>query len=228
MPVYELIQEHVFPNPEEAEADGLLAIGGDLDVRRLLIAYASGIFPWYSEGQPILWWSPDPRTVLFLNQFKRTKNLKRLVNSNHFDVRFDTNFKEVIVKCSSVPRKGQDGTWITNSMINAYSKLHEMGYCHSVETYLKNRLVGGLYGVSLGGIFFGESMFHLETDASKVALWHLVDQLLEWDFDMIDVQQDTPHLKSMGAVNLDRRKFLNLLDISLKRNSKVGVWDRIN
>jgi len=227
MPVYELIKEYIFPDPEEAEPDGLLAIGGDLDVKRLLIAYASGIFPWYTEGQPILWWSPDPRTVLFPRQFKRTKNLYRVVKSNHFDIRFDRNFKQVIMNCSKVPRKGQDGTWITPEMINSYIELHKMGYCHSVESYLKNKLVGGLYGVSLGGVFFGESMFHLETDASKVALWHLVDRLLEWNFDIVDVQQDTPHLKKMGAVNIDRRKFLNLLDVSLKRKPRIGSWDMI-
>jgi len=227
MPVYELIQEHVFPNPEEADADGLLAIGGDLDVNRLLLAYASGIFPWYSEEQPIMWWSPDPRTVLFPDQFRRTKNLKRLVKSNYFDVRYDKNFKEVILKCSSVSRKGQKGTWITNEMIKAYTKLHELGYCHSVETYLKNRLVGGLYGVSIGGVFFGESMFHLETDASKVALWHLIEKLTGWNYDFIDVQQDTTHLKSLGAKNIDRRKFLNLLNSSIKRESKVGNWENI-
>lgn len=227
MPVYELIQEHIFPDPEEAEADGLLAIGGDLDVNRLLLAYASGIFPWYSEGQPILWWSPDPRTVLFLNHFKRTKNLQRLINKNYFDVMFDHDFKSVITSCSKAPRKGQHGTWITNEMIKAYTQLHVLGYCHSVETYLKGKLVGGLYGVSLGGVFFGESMFHVETDASKVALWYLVDRLAEWNFDFIDVQQDTAHLKRMGAENIDRRKFLNLLNISLRKKTKFGNWGNV-
>jgi len=224
MTVYELIQEHVFPNPDAADADGLLAIGGDLNVRRLLLAYASGIFPWYSEGQPILWWSPDPRTVLFPHQFKRTKNLGRLVNKNYFDVKFDHNFKSVINHCSRAPRKGQHGTWITPKMIEAYIELYNLGYCHSVETYLNEKLAGGLYGVSMGGVFYGESMFHLVTDASKVALWHLVERLVEWDFDMIDVQQDTAHLKRMGAVNIDRRKFLNLLAISVKRKSRIGNW----
>lgn len=227
MPVYELIQEHVFPSPEEAEKDGLLAIGGDLDVKRLLLAYASGIFPWYSAGQPILWWSPDPRMVLFPDQFKKSKSLRQLVNRNKFEVRFDVNFKDVISQCSMVPRSEQDGTWITEEMIESYSKLHDLGFCHSVETYLNDELVGGLYGVSLGGVFFGESMFHTVTDASKVALWYLAERLIQWDFDIIDVQQDTQHLKSLGANKIDRRKFLNLLNTSLNKSTKVGDWAKM-
>lgn len=228
MPVYELIQDYVFPNPEEADKDGLLAIGGDLEVERLVLAYSSGIFPWYSEGQPILWWSPDPRMVLFLPDFKRTKNLGRLVKNGNFSVRFDTNFQEVIKNCSSVPRKNQDGTWITSQMIESFMKLHELGIAHSVETYMEGNLVGGLYGISLGGVFFGESMFHLLTNASKVAIWHLVEQLEAWGFDFIDVQQDTSHLSSLGAKNIDRRKFLNLLDASLKKNTRLGSWTNMN
>jgi len=227
MPVYELINEHIFPNPEEAEKDGLLAIGGDLNVKRLIVAYASGIFPWYSAGQPILWWSPDPRMVLFPNEFKQTKSLRRLVQNKKFEVRFDTNFTDVITNCGTVPRKGQEGTWITKEMIEAYIKLHKLGYCHSVETYLENDLMGGLYGISLGGVFFGESMFHKVTDASKVALWHLVDQLTKWDFDFIDVQQDTAHMKSLGAKNIDRRKFIHLLNTSLTKKSIVGNWNEV-
>lgn len=224
MAVYELIKEHVFPNPEDADPDGLLAIGGDLNVKRLLTAYASGIFPWYSVGQPILWWSPDPRMLLNLSDFKRTKSLTRLIRSGKFSVLFDTNFLRVIFYCRDVPRKNQDGTWITDEMIEAYAELHRLGFCHSVETYFEDRLVGGLYGISLGGVFFGESMFHLETDASKVALWYLIDKLQTWDFDFIDVQQETAHLKSMGAKPIERRKFLNLLDTSLQKNSKIGQW----
>lgn len=224
MPVYELIEEHLFPNPEEAEPDGLLAIGGDLNVKRLITAYASGIFPWYSNGQPILWWSPDPRMLLFPADFKKTKNLTRLINSGKYKVRFDTNFLHVIKNCRDVPRKDQKGTWIMDEMIEAYNELHRLGFCHSVETYNENKLVGGLYGISLGGVFFGESMFHLETDASKVALWYLVDQLEAWNFDFIDVQQETAHLKSMGAKPIDRRKFLNLLETSLQKKSKIGQW----
>lgn len=227
MPVYELIKEHIFPDPGEAEKDGLLAIGGDLDVNRLLLAYSSGIFPWYSEGQPILWWSPDPRMVLFPDEFKRTKSLRRLVLQGKFDIKFDTNFREVINNCSSIPRSDQNGTWITREMTKAYLILHDLGYCHSVETYLGTELVGGLYGISLGGVFFGESMFHFVTDASKVALWYLVDQLIKWDFDMIDVQQDTAHLKSLGAKSIDRKKFLHLLNTSMDKKSLIGNWNEL-
>lgn len=224
MPVYQLIDEHVFPSPEEADQDGLLAIGGDLDIKRIIVAYASGIYPWYSEGQPILWWSPDPRMVLSPTDFKRTKNLGRLVKSAKFSVRFDTNFNAVINHCKDIPRSGQEGTWITNKMIEAYTELFSLGFCHSVETYIEDKLVGGLYGISLGGVFFGESMFHLETDASKVALWHLVDKLKAWGFDFIDVQQETAHLKRMGAKPIDRRKFLYLLETSLQKKSRIGYW----
>lgn len=226
MPVYNLIEEPVFPDPSMADRDGLLAIGGDLSLERLLMAYSAGIFPWYSSGQPILWWSPDPRMVLFPRQFKRHKNLMRLVEHNKFEVRFDHDFKQVIELCSHIPRKGQEDTWITDEMKKAYINLHHLGFCHSVETYLNGKLSGGLYGISLGGVFFGESMFHLVTDASKVALWHLVDFCLSRNFDMIDVQQETAHLKSMGALAVDRKKFLLLLNESLKKQTLKGKWVR--
>ena len=225
MPIYQLPNEPFFPDPEMAEADGLLAVGGDLSPERLLNAYARGIFPWYSEEQPILWWSPNPRTLLFPKDFKRYKNLRRLVNSHKFQIKFDGNFAEVIEQCSYIKRKDQAGTWITGEMKVAYIDLHNLGYAHSVETYLDNELVGGLYGISLGGAFFGESMFHLLTDASKVALWYLVERALEWKFDFIDVQQDTSHLRSLGAVNIERKKFLSLLKESLKKETRKGSWD---
>jgi leucyl/phenylalanyl-tRNA--protein transferase len=165
--------------------------------------------------------------ILYPADFKKTKNLTRLRNKEKFKVRFDTDFSAVINYCRKVPRKEQDGTWITDEMIDAYTDLYHLGYCHSVETYQEDRLVGGLYGVSLGGVFFGESMFHLETDASKVALWYLVDQLEAWKFDFIDVQQETAHLKSLGAKPMDRRKFLNLLETSLQKRSKIGKWTNL-
>ncbi len=224
MAVYLLTDEAVFPAPEQAGPDGLLAVGGDLSPERLLLAYTQGIFPWYSEGQPILWWSPNPRAVLFTKHFRRHKNLRRIVCSGRFTVRFDSCFSDVISHCSKVSRKGYEGTWITPEMMQAYTRLHELGYAHSVETYLDNRLVGGLYGVSLGGAFFGESMFHIETDASKVALWHLVDRLVEWKFDFIDVQQDTVHLRSLGAQIVERKKFLLLLEESLQKTTRKGSW----
>ncbi len=224
MPVYHLTKEPVFPHPSNADPDGLLAFGGDLSPERLILAYSRGIFPWYSEGQPILWWSPDPRMVLFPDKFKRHKNLRRLVEQQKFEIRFDHDFSRVIEFCSRVPRKGQFDTWITDDMKKAYIKLHRIGYCHSVETYFNGELAGGLYGVSLGGTFFGESMFHLLTDASKVALWYLVDFCIANGFDIIDVQQETPHLQSLGATSLNRKYFLILLEESMKKPTLKGRW----
>ncbi|GMT45018.1 MAG: leucyl/phenylalanyl-tRNA--protein transferase [bacterium] len=212
MPVFQLPHEPVFPRPELAEPDGLLAIGGNLSPRWLIKAYTAGIFPWYSEGSPILWWSPDPRMVLFPGEFKKHKNLRRLVRSGKFTVTMDTDFEGVIKACSKAERKGQEeGTWITKAMQEAYVRLFELGFAHSVECLLDGKLAGGLYGVALGKIFFGESMFHHVTDASKVALCHLVDFLLENDFKLIDVQQDTPHLRSLGARLIPREEFLKIL-----------------
>lgn len=225
MPVFKLFDEPIFPDPSQSEEDGLLAIGGDLSVERLLAAYSMGIFPWYEKGQPILWWSPDPRMVLFPDKFKRTKNLSRLVRKEIFTVKFDTDFEQVISKCGSTPRKNQLGTWITDEMKAAYINLYRLGYCHSVETYFEGELVGGLYGVSLGGVFFGESMFHNVSDASKVALWHLVERVKGWNFDFIDVQQETAHLRRMGAQAIDRKIFLILLTKSLKRETRKGSWN---
>lgn len=227
MPVYTLPDELVFPNPVLADNDGLLAIGGDLSSDRILLAYYNGIFPWYSEGQPILWWSPNPRMILFPDHFKRHKNLRRTVESDKFTVVFDENFKEVITQCSKVPRQDQGGTWITQEMQDAYVELHLKGFCHSVEVYRQNKLVGGLYGLSIGSAFFGESMFHLETDASKVALWYLVDKLIRWDFDLIDVQQDTAHLRSLGAETIDRMKFLTLLAECVQKPTRLGTWNTL-
>ncbi len=213
MPVFKLPHEPVFPRPELADPDGLLAIGGDLSPPRIIQAYATGIFPWYSEGSPVLWWSPDPRMVLFPEEFKRHKNLRRLVCSGEFGVTMDADFTGVIKACSKVGRKGQEeGTWITKAMQEAYVRLFELGYAHSVECWLNDELAGGLYGVALGKIFFGESMFYYVTDASKVALWHLVDFLLENDFKLIDAQQDTPHLRSLGARLIPRKDFLKILE----------------
>ncbi len=226
MAIYYLPEEPLFPDPEEAEPDGLLAVGGDLLPERLLNAYANGIFPWYSDGLPIMWWSPDPRMVLFPEDFKRHKNLRRTVNKQIFKVTFDADFDRVIELCAATRAQSDEGTWITREMIEAYKKLHRLGYAHSVETWKNGELVGGLYGVSLGGSFFGESMFHLVTDASKVALWHLVDLLSAWNFDMIDAQQETAHLKSLGAKPVDRKNFLHLLKRSLKKPTKKGSWNK--
>ncbi len=211
MPVFQLSDELGFPQPGLANPDGLLAIGGDLSPQRLIQAYTAGIFPWYSEGDPIMWWSPDPRLVLFPEEFKRHKSLRRLVGSGKFSVTIDVDFAGVIEACSKAERKEQEGTWITKEMQEAYVRLFESGCAHSVECWLNDELAGGLYGVALGKIFFGESMFHNVTDASKVALWHLVDYLLKNDFKLIDVQQDTQHLRSFGARPVSREEFLKLL-----------------
>jgi len=225
MTVFSIPEENIFPRPELAEADGLLGVGGDLSPERLINAYANGIFPWYSDDQPILWWSPDPRLVLFPKDFKRNKSLKKVVEKGEFNVQFDNDFETVIRNCAQIKREDQDSSWITEEMVQAYIKLHELGYAHSVETYFDNKLVGGLYGVSIGKAFFGESMFHNKTDASKVALWHLVDRLLDWNFDFIDAQQETNHLKSLGAVVIKREKFLNLLEIAIAKEGIIQKWN---
>ncbi|MCD6111942.1 MAG: leucyl/phenylalanyl-tRNA--protein transferase [Bacteroidales bacterium] len=225
MPVYQLIKEIIFPLPEYAETNGLLAIGGDLCSERLLLAYSNGIFPWYSKDEPILWWSPDPRLVLLPENFKVSKSLRLLIKKNLFTVKFDTNFFEVIKKCADVVRTGQDDTWITNEMIDAYTNLHNLGFAHSVETYYNDKLVGGLYGISIGKAFFGESMYHTTTDASKVALFFLVEKLKKWNFDFIDAQMKTSHLISLGAKEISRKEYLELLKNSLKSKTKKGKWE---
>jgi leucyl/phenylalanyl-tRNA--protein transferase len=225
MPIFELSDSIMFPDPKYSEPDGLLAYGGDLSVERLIEAYANGIFPWFTEGDPILWWSPDPRMVLDPKEFKRPKSMRLLINSNKYKVTFDTSFAEVIQQCKNVKRDNQqDGTWITEEMIAAYNKLHKVGIAHSVETWYNNELVGGLYGVSLGGMFFGESMFHTMSNASKIALWHLTDRLLAWNFDLIDAQQDTQHLRNMGGKIIKRKVFIHLLKDSLTKPSFIGKW----
>ncbi len=224
MTVYLLNESLVFPEPEDAEPSGLLAIGGDLSIDRLLLAYKSGIFPWFSDGDPIMWFSPDPRLVLFLDDLYISSKLKKVIRSNVFEVRFDTSFEDVIARCSKTDRRGQDGTWITDDMVKAYVGLHEQGYAHSVETFFEGNLVGGLYGVSLGGAFFGESMFFEMANASKVALYHLVEKLRLWDFDFIDSQVPNDHMKSLGGSELERGGFLRILENSLGKKTKLGKW----
>ena len=213
-----------FPNPELADEDGLLAIGGDLSPDRLIKAYQNGIFPWYSEGQPILWFSPDPRMVLYPKNFKRSKSLKRVLRSDRFKLRIDTNFEAVIRACSATPRPGQNGTWIIEDMIQAYLELHRLGIAHSFETYRDDKLVGGLYGISLGAAFFGESMFHHCPDSSKYAFANLVSFAQQNDFHFIDAQTPTDHLESLGAEELNRNKFFQQLEQALKPSSLIGSW----
>jgi len=224
MSVYCLTDELVFPDLANAEPSGLVAIGGDLSVERLLLAYRSGIFPWYLEGEPILWFSPDPRCVLYLDNYTPGRSFMKVIKSGKFQVRFDTNFDLVIKKCSKIARKEQSGTWITPDMIDSYNELHEGGYAHSVETYLENNIVGGLYGVSLGSAFFGESMFHSVDNASKVAFYFLVQRCKEWNFDFIDSQVTTEHMMNLGSVNIDRKRFLSELERSLKHRTRRGKW----
>ncbi|MEQ9620187.1 MAG: leucyl/phenylalanyl-tRNA--protein transferase [Deltaproteobacteria bacterium] len=225
MPVYLLNESLIFPHPMNAEPGGLLAVGGDLSVERLLLAYRNGIFPWYSEGDPIMWFSPDPRLVLALSDLYVSTKLRKLIRANTFDVRYDNSFEEVITLCANASRKGQDGTWITDDMIDAYIELHQEGYAHSVETYYEGRLVGGLYGLSLGGAFFGESMFHLMSDSSKVALYYLVRKLRKWDFDFIDSQVSNDHMKRMGGREISRETFLLKLGDALDKKTIKGSWD---
>ena len=225
MPIYRLIDEIVFPPPDEAEPDGLLAVGGDLSSKRLLLAYQLGIFPWYSEGQPILWWSPNPRLILEPDEFHISRRLRQTLKKGIFKVTFDRAFVPVIRACAAVRRKGQHGTWITPEMQEAYIRLHKMGFAHSAESWLGKELVGGIYGVSLGKCFFGESMFSLKSDASKVAMAALVEKLKAWGFHMIDAQVTTQHLISLGAKEVPRRVFLKRLQRALSFPTMKGKWD---
>jgi leucyl/phenylalanyl-tRNA--protein transferase len=224
MPIFRLVDEPIFPPPDYADASGLLAVGGDLSCERLLEAYRLGIFPWYSDDQPILWWSPDPRLVLRLDEFKVSRSLRQTLKKDVFKVTFDRAFEEVIRGCASAPRQGQRGTWITKEMQEAYIELHGLGFAHSVETWWGEELAGGLYGVSLGKAFFGESMFHRRTDASKVALAVLVETLQTWGFHFIDAQMTTEHLLRFGAAEMPRRVFLKRLQSALRHPTKRGKW----
>ncbi|MDR2697860.1 MAG: leucyl/phenylalanyl-tRNA--protein transferase [Holophagales bacterium] len=224
MPVYLLSSSTVFPDPEEAEPNGLLAVGGDLSVKRLVQAYAHGIFPWFGLGEPVLWWSPPERAVFLPEQEHFSKRTMRALKRIPFEIRMDTAFKQVINCCSEAPRKGQEGTWITHEMIKAYTDLHHAGYAHSIETYLDNRLIGGLYGISLGSAFFGESMFNLVDYASRAAFAALCEKVWNWGFHFIDGQLPNENLNSLGAKTMPRRVFLERLESALKNPTKQGSW----
>jgi leucyl/phenylalanyl-tRNA--protein transferase len=213
-----------FPNPRFASDEGLLAYGGDLSSTRILTAYRNGIFPWYSEGDPILWWSPDPRLVLYPERFKVRKSFRRVLRSGRFTVTFDHRFADVIRYCATVPREGQNGSWIVPQMQEAYIRLHEEGYAHSVEVYKEGELVGGLYGLSMGKAFFGESMFSLVPDASKVAFKALSDVLAQRGYDFIDCQMRTDHMVGLGAIEIPRAQFLDALEATLQKPSHIGSW----
>jgi len=201
-----------FPSPEQAltEPNGLLAIGGDLSVERLKLAYANGIFPWYSDDQPILWWSPDPRCVLFPERIHISRSLRKKLRQGNYQITIDQAFSEVIRECAA-PRAKQDGTWITSEIETAYIRLHQLGLAHSFECWQDGELVGGLYGIAMGRCFFGESMFSRATDASKITFVHLAGQLKAWDYAIIDCQVENPHLLSLGAESISRDRFLSML-----------------
>ncbi|HET6921815.1 MAG TPA: leucyl/phenylalanyl-tRNA--protein transferase [Anaeromyxobacteraceae bacterium] len=225
MPLFRLSRQPIFPDPELAEPDGLLAVGGDLSAERLLAAYAAGVFPWYSEGLPILWWSPDPRLVLFPGELHVSRSLGRTLRAGRFQVRADTAFERVIRGCSGRPRPGQDGTWITPEMIQAYLRLHRRGFAHSFEAWEGETLAGGLYGVSLGAAFFGESMFSERPDASKAAFVRSVEWLAARGCQLVDCQVKTAHLQRFGAREIPRREFLARLRQALARRTAPGRWE---
>ncbi len=209
MPIYELIDNIVFPDVNEAEPDGLLAIGGDLSAERVLFALTQGIFPWFSDGEPILWWAPDPRFVVFPDKVKISKSLRK--SCSKFTYKIDSDFKSVIENCAKQSRNGQDGTWITAEMCSSYKKLHDYGFAMSFEAYSEGILAGGLYGVNLGGVFIGESMFHLKTDASKAAFCLLTDYCKNNDVKVIDCQLHTKLLESLGGENISRIEYSGYL-----------------
>ncbi len=216
-------QDFPLPNTALREPDGLLAVGGCLSQSRLLNAYRHGIFPWYNPGEPILWWSPDPRLVLFPDKLLISRSLAKTLRKNIFTVTFDQAFDKVIAACAD-PRKDAGGTWITTEINAAYNLLHQAGFAHSVEAWVGDELVGGLYGIALGQVFFGESMFHNKTDASKVAFATLVKQLQSWNYRLIDCQVHTRHLESLGAQEIARSYFTKLLDQYCAIPAQAGAW----
>jgi leucyl/phenylalanyl-tRNA---protein transferase len=205
------------------EPNGLLAAGADLSVERLLMAYRRGIFPWFNPGEPILWWSPEPRMVLLPEAFKLSRSLARRIRRGAFEIRVDTDFAAVMTACAA-PRPKQRGTWISPAMQAAYADLHAAGYAHSIETWMDGALVGGLYGVAIGRAFYGESMFSRSTDASKLAIAHLARQLRRWDFGLIDCQMETAHLASLGALPMARSEFIQRLDCLVNLAGHPGPW----
>ncbi len=224
MPIFRLSDKVSFPPPHFAGPEGLLAVGGDLSTERLLLAYEMGIFPWFSDRDPILWWSPDPRLVLYPSSVYVSRRLRRTIRQGVFRVTGDAAFERVISECARIRMETGEGTWITEAMIRAYCRLFEAGYAHSVETWKDGELAGGLYGISLGGTFFGESMFSRQSNASKVALISLCSFMQEHRFDMIDCQLTTKHLLRMGGREVSRARFLKLLQQSMKKKTLRGRW----
>ena len=215
-----------FPDASSAlaEPDGLLAVGGDLSPTRLLNAYRRGIFPWFSEGQPILWWSPDPRLVFLTDAVKLSSRFRRTLKTSAWQIRADTAFRDVIAACAQTPRPGQRGTWISGEMIDAYTEMHRLGHAHSVEVFDGERLVGGIYGMSVGRMFFGESMFSGASGGSKVALAALAHRLQEWSWPLIDAQVENDHLLSLGAVGVARSAFIAKVETLSAEPAPAGHW----
>ena len=218
-------QTFEFPDVNTAleEPNGLLAIGGDLSATRLLVAYQNGIFPWFSHDQPILWWSPDPRMVLFPDDFHISRRLKKTIRQNKFQLSFDTSFENVMRACAQ-PRPTQPETWITPAMLRAYVELHRQGFAHSFEAWSEGKLVGGLYGIAIGKVFFGESMFSFQTDASKVAFSHAVTLLTQWGYELIDCQVASEHLAMFGAADINRDEFIQHLKLKTKLPASASAW----
>jgi leucyl/phenylalanyl-tRNA--protein transferase len=224
MPVYRLADAIAFPPPEGADPSGLVAVGGDLSPERLLAAYTAGIFPWPLVERPLLWFSPDPRMVLRPRELQVSRSLRKTLRRGVYEVRLDTAFERVVRRCAEIPRRGEAGTWITDDMADAYVRLHELGFAHSAEAWQDGALAGGLYGVSLGASFFGESMFADRPDASKAAFAVLAHQLAVWRFDLIDCQVHTDHLARFGAREWSRKRFLTALKRSLEAPTRRGPW----
>ncbi len=229
-PEFPYLEEHHFfhfPSVEKSSPEGIVAVGGNLSPGILISAYSQGIFPWFSEGDPILWWSPHPRCVLFPEDIHISKSMKKILKKGYFSFSFDRAFDRVIEGCRDTPRKGEKGTWLTREMVKAYKKLHSLGYAHSLEVWLEGKIAGGLYGVSLGGCFFGESMFSRVSNASKTALIVLAKTVEKLSFLFIDCQVYTPHLETMGAKMISRQKFLQLLSTGLEKPTIKGKWGQV-
>lgn len=224
MPIFQLTNKLEFPPVALADETGIVAFGGDLSQKRLLLAYRSGIFPWYSDNEPITWWSPDPRFVVYPDSFKIPRSLRKPLREHPYAISFDKDFKAVIKNCQKIARAGQDGTWITDEMEQAYIALHEAGYAHSVEVWDKKKLIGGLYGVSLGTCFFGESMFSKASNASKFAFCSLASTLFQAGFGIIDCQVYTPLLAQFGAAHLNRKEYMAELNANLIKKTMKGTW----
>jgi leucyl/phenylalanyl-tRNA--protein transferase len=224
MPVFRLDDRLVFP-PVHLADDGLLALGGDLRPERLILGYTQGIFPWYAENLPILWHSPDPRMIMTTRDLIVQRSLRKAIRRRPYELRMDTAFRDVLLGCADVPRPGQTGTWLIPEMVDAYVKLHELGFAHSIEAWKDGALVGGLYGVSLGAAFFGESMFARATDASKIAFVAAVRQLEAWHVGLIDCQVHTEHLERFGAYEVPRARYLELLAVALDEPTRRGRWE---